>query len=92
MGDFGNCWSYAVPRWLRYGGYLVVRIAPGIKILGFIPVLHVIWCKDLKDASIEQFVPVNRKHAFWFPWHTIWFKGKVLTEESDRFNAKPPST
>jgi hypothetical protein len=88
--DRGNCWTYAVPHWWRYGGYLVVRIAPGIKILNFIPVLHVIWCLDLKDAKIKQFVPVKRVTAKWFPFHTIFFRGRVITSESDRFVAKPP--
>lgn len=88
----GNCWSYALSHWFRYGGYLCVRVSPDVRILGFIPILHCIWVLDLKDAELKQFIPVKRSHAKWFPLATIWFKGRVITSESDRFVAKSPDS
>jgi hypothetical protein len=84
----GNCWTYALKNWFKYGGYIAVRKAPDVKILNFIPIYHVIWVLDLKDAELRQFVPIKRKHNKWAPFFAIIFKGKVITTESDRFKAK----
>jgi hypothetical protein len=77
----GNCWSYALWRWDKYGGYLAIRKAYGVKFLGWFPVPHVIWVKNLprKVVRLKQFVPVDRKTAQWIPYFTGYFKGKVIS-------------
>ena len=57
QADRGNCWSFVGPRWLRHGGYLVVRPAGNVRIFGC-PVPHAIWLRSMPaGADIEQTVP-----------------------------------
>lgn len=80
--DMGNCWTYALPRFADRGGYLLVRPADGQKFLGM-TVPHVIFVASLpKDGvELEQFVPLKRHRSKWFPWYTVYYKGKVIVQE-----------
>jgi hypothetical protein len=78
----GNCWSFALPRWWRQGGYLLVRAADGQALLKKLPVPHVAWIKHLgEDSRLEFFMPVARKSKTWLPWHVVYYEGRVRTSE-----------
>lgn len=81
----GNCWTYACPRWFSRGGYLVVRPSAGVKFLSIFSVPHVAWMPRTPPAgSLKQFIPASRKTASWFPWFTLYFKGRVTDQEKGR--------
>lgn len=79
----GNCWTYALPRWWRRGGYLMIRPADGQKFLKIFPVPHVILLLKMPrhGLTLEQFLPVERKFGQWFPVHTIYYEGEIRTSE-----------
>lgn len=83
--DHGNCWSYAGPRWWRWGGYILVRPADDVRVMGrgFIP--HAIWVKtmpsDASELEVEQTRPLHRSKAKWMPWRTLYFPFAVLRKE-----------
>lgn len=87
---YGNCWSYALPRFARHGGYLLVRPARGIRLFKVFSVPHVIWVRGLPDEGVEleMFEPINRDRSSWMPWKTIWYKGHVTrAEKTGRYAA-----
>lgn len=65
-----NCLIFAVWRWATRGGYLVLRRSHH----GWWP--HVIWCEDLRDATIEHYVPRQYSRNFAFA-HKILFRGYI---------------
>lgn len=77
--EWGNCWSYVLPKWWKDGGYLLIRRAYGNMVLGFLPLPHVILARKLNSekAEVEQFYPVDRKKTKWLPWHAVYFRGCV---------------
>lgn len=88
---YGNCWSYALPKFARHGGYLLVRPARGVRLLKMFSVMHVIWVKSLprEGVEMEMFEPLHRRPANWLPWHTIWFRGRIArAEKADRHDAR----
>lgn len=86
--QFGNCWSFALTRWRKHGGYLMVRAADGLppvrnRFLKVFPVPHAIWVKHLdRRTEIEMFLPEKRYAAEWFPWRTAYYKGWVRFKDS----------
>jgi len=83
--DHGNCWTYALPRWHREGGYLAVCITPlrwrGVQLR----VPHAIWVPgSLLDVPLHQTLPVKKQSgllASWFGLKTIYFKYSVIRFE-----------
>jgi hypothetical protein len=55
MPTFGNCWTYAIPKWWRDGGYIVVRRS------GFMRVPHVLWVRSLDGVEFHEFTPISPK-------------------------------
>ena len=49
-----NCLFFALRLYLKHGGYLVFRKS---RLDCIFP--HVIWVKDLKDAELQQFIPID---------------------------------
>lgn len=73
-----NCLIFALIKWYQEGGYLVIRKSRHLR---FIP--HFIWCKDLKDADIEHYIPENPKpNAFGYV-HKLFFKGIIKTNDKE---------
>ena len=69
-----NCLFFALNKWLKHGGYLVIRKSR----YGFWP--HFIWCKDLKNAEIEHYVPtVSRLKLEQL--HKFVFKGMIKFDD-----------
>jgi hypothetical protein len=86
---FGNCWTFALPRYVQRGGYLIIRPADGVRFLGAFHIPHVIWARELPQGmSVEQFVPLKRSHSKWLPWRTVWYEGRLRTRE--RVKRKDP--
>jgi hypothetical protein len=78
----GNCWSYALQKWAKHDGYLIVRAADGQRFLGLFPVPHVAWVRHLGDENeMRFFVPERRKTARWVPWYVVYYSGRILTRE-----------
>jgi hypothetical protein len=72
----GNCWSFALPRWWRNGGYLLVRWANGM------PVPHAAWVRRLSDGNeLEQTAPLHRVTSWALLWKTLYFPFRVTTVE-----------
>ena len=76
-----NCWLYTMWRWHKYGGYLAVVPARGNRFLKVFMVPHVIWIKDLKEAELEQYVPLKRRFSEYMPYYTIYFEGQIISVE-----------
>ena len=90
---FGNCWTFALPRYLQRGGYLIIRPADGVRVLGIFHVPHVIWARKLPTGMpVEQFVPLVRSHSKWFPWRTIWYEGRARNRERAQREDPQPDT
>lgn len=83
---YGNCWSYAIPLWVKYGGNLEIRAADGNYFLWIFPVLHVKYIGELprKGVRMRQFVPIDseRRTGRVFPWWTVYYKGVVRRMDS----------
>ena len=88
--EWGNCWSYVLPKWWNDGGYLVIRRAQGNMFLGFLPLPHVIWARKLTldRNDVEHFSPVQRKHTKWLPWYAVYFRGRITHGEAFRSSDK----
>lgn len=77
-----NCWSYALAKWTKRGGYLLIRDADGQRFLGKFPVPHVAWVSHVgEDTKMRFFVPTKRKTARWMPWYVVYYGGRILTRE-----------
>lgn len=90
---FGNCWTHALTRYHRRGGYLIIRPADDVRFLGRFGIPHVIWCRVLPDdIQVEQFVPKKRSRSQWLPWKTIWYEGRIRRRERPHPGAEQPET
>jgi len=80
----GNCWTYALPEFIEHGGYLAVRASDGLKLLGVFIVPHVLYMPILHGRSvISQYVPIDRKSSFLFPWYAVNYHGEIRVVESN---------
>lgn len=81
---YGNCWTYALPRWWRHGGYLAIRRADGVGLCRFLPVPHAIWISRLarRGNVMRQFVPVKRRQTVCCPMFVGYYAGEVRSVES----------
>lgn len=69
-----NCLIFALVKWRKYGGYLVIRKSR----YGWWP--HFIWCRDLKNADIEHLQPVNAGNENPYVKKFL-FEGKISKED-----------
>ena len=68
---WGNCFFHAVGRWIKRGGWLIIRRSPYRK-----KILHFIHADDLpEELAVSQFVPVKPESGSNF---VGWYEGKVL--------------
>lgn len=78
---YGNCWTYAIPLWLKYGGHLAIRAADDNKFLWVFPVPHVKYIAEMprKGVVLRHYIPPpekRRKTEVW-PWYVIYYEGNV---------------
>lgn len=77
----GNCWSFVGPKWLKEGGYVVVRWAHPP--MGRIP--HSIWMRNIPEgAEIQQTEPVRRARRWWQAHRTLYFRWRIVDREKRR--------
>ena len=69
---FGNCWLYALPRWLREGGYIVVCWSPRNT---FVP--HAMFTQDIQGVEVEEYVPINPRSGLVGVLSSVLFRGRV---------------
>jgi hypothetical protein len=92
---WGNCWTYAVPRWLKYGGYLSLRRSDGVALFGRVGIPHAVWQSSLR-GGLRMTAPVKRKSGLFFPVHvmlfdfTVWH-GDGLHEADWSPSSTPPA-
>jgi hypothetical protein len=82
---WSNCLVWAVTQWLRHGGYLVCRRSR----VWFGP--HVLWL-PAPCAPLQHFVPISNATARvgWRIHWLIWFRGHVITGDSDKCPGREP--
>lgn len=78
----GNCLIFAIRMWWKHDGYVAIRKSR----YGWWP--HFIWIEDLKDAKIQQFVPLERKLHIKYV-DKIFFKGHVIYHDVPQSNVIP---
>lgn len=80
--NWGNCWSYCGPKWVKEGGYLVGRPADNVRFLGRFWIPHVFWMPEIGDGNtVLQTFPVKRSKAKWLPLGTTYFEFIVRRKE-----------
>lgn len=81
---YGNCWTYSIPRWIKSKGYLSLRVAEDVRFLKIFPIIHSQWMRKTPQAgAIKQFIPRSRVSGDWFPIHTLYFQGRVVSMDTD---------
>jgi len=77
-----NCLIFAVRRWMREGGYFIVRKSRH----GWWP--HFMWARSLKGLAIEQWIPCPPKKwddlPRWqkiLPVHVVLFRGQLKRDD-----------
>jgi hypothetical protein len=68
---WGNCWFWALWKYWREGGYLVVRRSK------YIPVPHVMWTNTMKGKMLWEFHPLRPKTGFIGIISSPFFRGVV---------------
>lgn len=68
-----NCLIFALGRFFRRGGYLIVR-ASRMNRLPWLQWPHFLWAQSLEDLIVEQYVPEDARPK-WLP--PILFRGRV---------------
>lgn len=79
-GAYGNCWAYAIPRWLQNPRrrYLVVRMSRA----GVWP--HVMFAHSIEELEIEEFAPVERVYGWRGFLAAFWFRGGVAKGKGEQ--------
>lgn len=77
---YGNCWTYAIPKWIREGGYLCIRKAHGVSFLGFLMIPHVMHIS--RTGTVSDFYPLHRESAHYLPYFTLFYKGYIRIKEN----------
>ena len=72
-----NCFIFALRRWFKRGGYLIIRKSDA----GWYP--HFIWAESLKDLEIEHYT-VDEFHPLMRFMPAFLFKGYVKKHDNDR--------
>ena len=81
----GNCWSFALARWFKHGGYLAIRPAGDVWFLRVLPILHCLWIQKLGPSELKMTMPRKRMSgalARWLPWATPYFRFRVVSGDA----------
>ena len=84
----GNCWTYAVPRMIRHGGYLGFRRVHGVTLFG-LPLPHAMWLPRL--GQVRMTYP-RRRRAGWLPWFAVLFRYDVWAGDPHAHQADEASS
>jgi hypothetical protein len=70
---YGNCWLFALPKWLKNPRktYLVIRLSHHI------PVPHVFFAKSISELEVEEYQPLNPKEGWRAIFHKFWYRGRI---------------
>lgn len=80
--DAGNCWSYALHRWVIGRGALVLTFVEDARFLQTLPVIHCTWMPEGPGrAPLEMTQPVERQTTLWLPWWAFYFRYRVVKIE-----------
>lgn len=77
----GNCWTYALPRWIREGGGLLITL-DRLR-LGRVPVPHAAWVRGAVEDVLET-EPVRRRNTLrgsLYGLRTLYFRFAVRHTE-----------
>lgn len=81
--DWGNCWTFALVKWWRDGGYLACRPSTASRAFGFGLVPHVLWVKSLDGCELQQIAPTTHYTGPWMGLRVWYFHFVLRTDESD---------
>lgn len=75
----GNCWIFAVRRWIKRPRttYLVIRISKH----GIWP--HMFFAKSIEGIDVEEFVPRRPRRGIVGFFHAIFYSGRVRTQSGE---------
>lgn len=65
----GNCFFWAIWRFLRTGGVLVISVSPRV------PVWRCSWAREY-GADLWHFEPLRPRRGVTGIWHTFWHLGR----------------
>ena len=88
---WGNCWTYAVPRWLRYGGYLSLRRSDGVALFGRVGIPHAAWQSSLR-GELRMTSPITRVPNMYLPLRALLFEYEVWHGDGPHAAAWHPSS
>ena len=81
----GNCWSYALAKFRRDGGYVVCRpVSLGRMFAGIGSILHVFWVADVEGKDLRQTIPKQRYTGPWLILRCWYFPYRIETTEPAR--------
>lgn len=75
--DRGDCWSYALPRWVLHGGALRISIHR----VEWLPIPRATWVRP--DGVLERAAPVRRARTVreaWYGARTLYFRYRVVRQ------------
>lgn len=78
-----NCLIFALRRWFKHGGYLIVRRSR------FGWWIHVMWAQSLLDAPLSYVPgkPIPWRSLPWIlrvlPLHTFIYRGRIIVGDDD---------
>lgn len=73
---WGNCWTYALSMWFRYGGGIYVTKS----IWSWVPHVRYVAPGQGDGLAFSEFVPLKPKRDWFnrtFPFYSIWFRGRI---------------
>ena len=80
--DRGNCFSHALPLWVRGRGALVLTFVEDARFLRWFPVLHAAVLPAFpRGNAYEMTQPLHRKTTRWFPWFTFYFRFRIIRHD-----------
>jgi hypothetical protein len=76
----GNCWSFAIPKWLRQPRktYLVIDMSRHAK------VAHVRFAPSIDGLYVEELKPAKPQRGFKGLMDSLWFDGRIRKDVGDR--------
>lgn len=80
----GNCWSFALAKFRRDGGYVGCRPVAKGRMLGGGRVLHVFWVRDVEGKDLVQTQPLKRREGLALILFCWYFSYRLITTEPAR--------
>jgi len=69
----GNCWIYALARWVKNprGTYIVIRLSRR----SIWP--HLFFAESIDGLEVSEFVPDSPRRGVLGFFHALWYRGRI---------------